>query len=154
MAQAAAREHDVRQAAIDLLAATKAFDNVYAYSTPEDQGQRAGDLKAAVVAPMRGVYQYLYDDVTAGAPVCRTTFLVTVMARDEDPAVRDSMADQLMNAAFNAINGKSLGGLTFVQQTLVTDSTWLPEKPPERQVRLTVQAMYATPDWNSFNTSE
>lgn len=151
---AASREHDVRQGAIDLLVATGQFDDVYHYSTPEDRGQRAGDLRAALVAPVKSAYSIEWDDATTGEPYCRHTFNVVVMARHDDPSIRDSTADQLAAVAMNALNGASLAGLTNVQQTLVTDAVWLPEKPPERQVRLTVQAAYFTPGWNSFNTAD
>src|SRR5690242_20382498 len=123
MPEAASREHDVRQGAIDLLAATGAFDAVYHYSAPEDRGRKSGDLRAAVGQPVKGAYSVEWDDVTTGVPLCRHTFNVVVMARHEDPDVRDGVADQLVSVALNALNGKSLGGLTNVQQTLVTDST-------------------------------
>lgn len=154
MADATSREHDVRQGAIDLLIATNQFDDVYHYSAPEDRGQKAGDLRAALVTPARSSYSVEWDDVTTGQPYCRHTFNVVVMARHDDPVTRDGMADQLMAVAMNALNGQSLAGLTNVQQTIVSDSIWLPEKPPERQVRLTVQTAYFTPGWNSFNTSD
>lgn len=154
MAEAAAREHDVREAAIGLLVATGQFDGVYHYSAPEERGQSAGDLRAAVVAPASGSESLQWDDVTAGSPLCKTTFLVTVMARDDDPATRDGTADLLLSVVRNALNGQSLAGLTFNQDTMAVNHTWLRETPPERQIRITVQASYEAPSWNEFNTSE
>jgi len=154
MPEASSGEHDVRQAAIDLLEATGRFDAVYHYSAPEDRGQSSGDLRAAVVSAVKGDYSQPWDDVTAGRPLCRHTFNVVVMARDDDPAIRDRAADSLAAVVRNTLDGVSLAGLTFVQQTLVTGSVWLPERPPERQVRLTVSTAYEAPDFNSFNTSE
>ncbi len=154
MAEAAARERDVRLAAIAALVATRAFDEVYAYSMPEDRGQRAGDLRAAAVVPVSGSNTLEDDDVTTGSPRCRMTFHVVVMSRNEDPIVRDEVADKLLTTVQNAINGQSLGGLTFPQFTFVASWAWLPEKPPERQVRCVVQAQYETPGWDDFNTSE
>lgn len=154
MAQANSREHDVRQAAADLLVATGQFDDVYHYSSPEDRGQRAGDLRAALVTPINGSDSLEWDDMGDGSPLCRHTFHVIVMCRQEDPVLRDGTADQLVAVVRNALNGQSLGGLTFPQTTAVVNYAWLPEKPPERQVRCVVQASYEVPGWNEFNTSE
>lgn len=154
MAQAASREHDVRQAAIDLLVATGQFDDVYHYSEPADRGRKAGDLRAAVVAPVSGAESLEWDDVTAGAPLCKMTFNVIVMARHDDPATRDGTADLLLSAVRNALNGQRLAGFTFDQDTIVKNHAWLPETPPERRIRCVVECVYEAPTWNDFNTSE
>jgi hypothetical protein len=154
MPDATAREHDVRLDAIAKLIATNAFDDVYAYSAPEDRGQKAGELRAAVVAPINGDSSVEWDDMTTGRPLCKMTFNVTVIARHDDPETRDGTADLLLSVVRNALNGKSLAGLTFPQTTLVKGPTWLPEKSAERQVRCVVQTSYEAPAWNAFNTSE
>lgn len=154
MAQADARERDIRRAAIDLLKATGEFDDVYAYSMPEEQGQAAGDLKAAVVLPISGSDSLEYDDVGNGRPLCKLTFHIVVMVRNDDPQVRDETAEMLLSFAKNAVNGKSLAGLTFPATTIVRNHQWVPEKPPERQIRCVVQASYETPGWTDYNTAE
>ena len=152
--EAEARERDVRNAAIEALLATHAFEGVYPYVMPEDRGRRAGDLRAAVVAPVNGSNTLEYDDVSGGNPLCRMSFNVIVMCRDDDAQVRDDAADRLLSVARNAINGMSLAGLTFPFMTIVRNHQWIAPTPPERQIRLLVEAAYEVPGWTSFNTDE
>ena len=152
--EADARERDVRTAACQALAATGAFESVYPYAMPEDRGRRAGDLRAAVVAPINGSNTQEYDDITTGRPLCRMTFHVIVLARDDDAQTRDEAADRLLSVVKNALNGVSLAGLTFPFTTMVRSVQWLQPTPPERSVRAVVEAAYEVPDWNAFNTSD
>ncbi|HEY1117567.1 MAG TPA: hypothetical protein VGE43_07670 [Acidimicrobiales bacterium] len=153
-ASAAANEDDVRMAAVALLEDTGAFDDVYPYSMPEERGRKAGDRCVAVVEPAPGRASTIGDDLSTGEAICTMRFVVTVIARHEDAQVRDRKANRMIGVVQNALNGRSIASLTLAQSTRVLSWDWQRETPPERRVRLTVQADYLAPAWVGFNTDE
>jgi len=151
---AAANEDDVRMGAVALLEATGAFDEVYPYSMPEERGRRAGDRCVAVVEPAPGRASTIGDDLSTGEAIVTMRFVVTVIARHEDAQVRDRKANRLIGIVQNALNGRSLAGLTLAQKTWVREWTWERETPPERRIRLNAEADYLAPAWVGFNTDD
>lgn len=149
---ATAAEADVLAAAKAALEATNAFDRVYLGALPDARGQSSRDLAAAAILPIQGTASGLADDVTSGMMLCRMTFSVVVMARAEDEEDRYRMAGRLLAITENAINGRSLAGLTLPPTTRVASWTWERDSAPERRVRATVSCDYLTPSWTGFNT--
>lgn len=146
-------EPAILEAVAELLDATNAFDEVYLYSLPEDRGRKAGQLAAVAITPGRTVVEDRWDDAEGGEFVCRMTFNLTVLARDEDPARRDRLAYRLAAVAQNALNGASFGGSNVVEQTYVNGWNWPTEVAVERRVQATVQVPYTSP-WRGFNAQE
>ena len=79
---------------------------------------------------------------------------VTLLARHEDPQVRDELVELLLSVLENAVNGVSLGGLTLPPFTMVERWAWAPPTPPERRIAATVGYRYLTDGWQALDTTE
>lgn len=78
---------------------------------------------------------------------------LTLLYRNEDPQLRDEGAELLLDVAANVLNGQSLAGLTFPQQTLITDWTWQPPTVPERRINATLSYQYLVEGWDEYDTT-
>jgi hypothetical protein len=146
------RERDVRLAIHDALVATGAFTEVRLTGLPEDYGIRASDLTAAAIEPVSTSYTTGWDSQTTGQLDYTAQLGVTLLARAEDPQLRDELAEQLLNSLHNAVNGQSLAGLTLPGKTLVTSWRWEKPAPPERRIQATVQFAYFV-TWEGWDTA-
>jgi hypothetical protein len=148
------RERDVREAIQSLLDVTGKFDGVYLSGSPEDRGERSSDRYAAVVEPDATSAAAFWDDPDAGAMVMTATVALTVVARHEDPEIRDEAAELLLNTAADVLNGRSLAGLTLPGFTRVRSWTWLKPHAPERRIAAKIEYQYLVEPWSGLDLSE
>jgi hypothetical protein len=146
------RERDVRTAIHDALVATHAFGAVLLSGLPEDCGAGASDLTAAAIEPAGTSLTTGWDAQLAGGLDFTATCTVTLLARHEDPQLRDELAEQLLDYLHNAVNGQSLAGFTLPGKTMVASWRWQPPAPPERRIAATVSFAYLV-TWEGFDTS-
>jgi hypothetical protein len=147
------RERDVRNAIKELLDVTGAFDGVYLSGLPEDRGERSGDLRAAAVEPDSTAASGRWDDV-AGALVMTATAAITLIARDEDPQLRDEAAELLLNTAAAVLNGRSLAGATLPGSTRIRSWAWQKPAAPERRIVAKLEFQYLVEGWGGLDLSE
>jgi len=147
------RERDVRNAIHDLLEATGAYDGIYRTGLPEDRGERAGQTRVVVVEPDQTNQAEPWDD-TSGDLVMTCRLAVTFLARHEDPQIRDETAELLLNVAANALNGRSLAGLTLPSSTRFRSWSWQKPTAPERRIRAVLEYQYLIPGWTGAATTE
>ncbi len=148
------RDRDVRNAILDALQATNRFDGVYLWSLKDSADQAAGDARAAAIQPISWTESDQWDDVAAGVIQIDAQCRLVLMARDESPDARDESAEQLLNAACNAINGQSLAGLTLPAWTKIRSARWKDAIPPERQIEATIVYRYLVDDLASFDETD
>ncbi len=147
------RERDVRNAIQELLDVTGAFDGVYLSGLPEHRGERAGDRRAAAIEPDATTESDLWDDVT-GAMVMTASVVLTFLARDEDPQLRDEAAELLLNTAAAVLNGRSLAGATLPGSTRIRSWSWLKPTAPERRIAARLEFQYLVEGWSGLDLSE
>jgi hypothetical protein len=147
------RERDVRNAIRDALVATNAFAGVWLSGRPEDYGQGASELTAAAIEPVATSLTTGWDAQTAGELDFTATVTVTLLARSEDPQLRDELAEQLLDVLHNAVNGQSLAGFTLPGKTIVQSWRWQPVTPPERRIQATVSFAYLV-TWEGWDASQ
>jgi hypothetical protein len=149
-----ARERDVRQAIKDILEQTGMFNTVTLRGLPEVQGMAASDMAAASIQPGSTRMLKGWDAAPAGGRDFMCQLLVTVLARDEDAELCDELAEQLVNAVRDAVDGQALvPGFNEPQKTMVTGWQWLPPVAPERRVAITVTYDYIQEGWGGADTS-
>ncbi len=147
------RERDVRNNIRDRLMKTGAVDDVWINGMPEDSGAGASELCAAAIEPNVTNYTTGWDAQAAGG-LCFTALLnVTLLVRQIDQQLRDEKAEQLLDFLCNAVNGKSLGGLTVPGKTMVSSWRWMPPKAPERRIKAVVTFAYLI-TWETFDVTE
>jgi hypothetical protein len=147
------RERDVRIAIRDALLATGAFSDVWLSGLPEDYGGAASDLAVAAIQPSGSSLTTGWDAQTQGALDYTARVNVTILARHEDPQLRDELAEQLLNFLHDAINGQSLAGFTLPAKTMVQSWNWQPPAPPERRIQAVVTFAYLV-TWEGWDTSQ
>lgn len=147
-----ARERDARNAIQAALLASGQFSDVWLTGLPEDYGHGASDLTAAAIEPGHTRFARGWDSLPGAGADFTAQLLVTVLARNHDPQLRDELAEQLVDVVANAINGQRLGNLSLPQKTMVTGWKWLPAVAPERRIAITVTFDYLA-TWSGFDTS-
>ena len=147
------RERDVRNAIKTALLATGAFSDVWLSGLPESCGRAASDLTAAAIEPSATSLTTGWDAQLAGGLDYTARLTVTLLARHEDPQLRDELAEQLLSTLHNAVNGQSLAGFTLPAKTLVQSWSWQPASPPERRIAATVSFSYLV-TWEGWDTSQ
>jgi len=147
------RERDVRNAIQELLDVSGAFDGVYLSGLPENRGERAGDRRAAAIEPDATVESDLWDD-TGGAMVMTATVILTFLARDDDPQLRDEAAELLLNTAAAVLNGRSLADATLPGSTRIRSWAWLKPNAPERRIAAKLEFQYLVEGWSGLDLSE
>lgn len=148
------RERDVRNAIADALTASGQFSGVWVTGLPEDYGQGSSELTAAAIEPSATSYTTQWDAQTEGGIDYTATAIVTLLARNGDPQLRDEKAEQLLNFAINAINGKSLAGMTVPGMTKVMGWQWKKPTPPERRIVMKFTYAYIVEGWDAFDVSD
>lgn len=137
------RDWYVLEAIQALLEATHAFDNVYLSELPESRGRSAGELKVAVLEPNDWEELDESDDAADVQDTVRMRFKLTLMVREEDPALRDSEVDRLLNVCKNVIDGQQLvAGQTIPGWTKLKRAKWEPARAPERRMTVTGETAY------------
>ena len=149
------RDRDVRQAAKDALNATGQFDAVYLSGLPEDYGQAAGQLRVAVIE-MGNEFRVndLWDSAQDGGLTVDGEAHITVLVRDQDPQVRDELAELLINVISNTLNGVAMDSWTTEQTSFVMRWRPIPSQAPERRMMAVYEYQYFVEGWTSFNTTE
>lgn len=139
------RERIIRSAIRDLLEATSAFDGVYLSGLPEHRGERGGDLRAAAIEPGETEAVSRWDD-RSGPLVMTARATIILMARDDDPQLRDEAAEELLQTAIEVLDGRSLAGMTLPEWTGVRSWTWRKPTPPERRIEAALEFRYLVGD--------
>jgi hypothetical protein len=147
------RERDARCAVRDLLDQSGVFDGVYLSGLPQDRGERCGDANAVAIEPMETTESDPWDDVD-GDLVLTCRLGLTILARHEDPQVRDETAERLLNMAANALFGNTLGGLALPSMTRIRSWNWQKPRAPERRISAVLEFQYLVSGWNEFNIDE
>jgi hypothetical protein len=147
------RERDVRETIRDVLEDTGAFDGVYLGGVPEDRGTPSGHARAVSVEPGDTAAAAPWDD-TAGDLLMSCRVNLTILARDNDPQIRDETAELLLNIAANALNGRALGGVALSCTPRIRSWSWQKPRPPERRVAAVLEYQYLVDGWTDANTDE
>ncbi len=147
------RERDIRNQVAELLEQTGAFDGVYLSGLPEDRGESAADSHAVAIEPWQTAQAQPSDDYQ-GDPLLSCRVNLIILARHEDPQLRDETAELLLNVAIDALGGSSLGGLVLPARTQVTSWAWQKPRAPERRISAVLELQYLGSGWNGLNTSE
>ncbi len=147
------RERDIRNLVHDLLEQTRAFDGVYLSGLPEDRGEPSGDSRSVSIEPAETTQSNPWEDFE-GDLLMTCRIRLTLLARHEDPQIRDEMVELLLNVAANTLGGNSLAGAALPSRTRIR--SWLWEKPtaPERRIAAVLEYQYLIDGWTGFNTTE
>lgn len=129
------------------LMSTGAFTDVYTH-LPEQWGRAASDANAAAVEIPSGRSVPRWDGGARLGLTKSQRFTVTLMARNQDPTLRDEAALDLLRRLESAINGQSLASITVPDHTYVESWTPLPERTPERRYRCIVTTEYIADNWD------
>jgi hypothetical protein len=147
------RERDIRERIRDVLEDTGAYDGVYLSGLPEDRGEPSGDARSISIEPAETAAAAPWDD-TAGDQVMSCRVSLTIMARDEDPQIRDETAELLLNVAANALSGQALAGATLPGMTRITSWSWQRPRAPERRIAAVLECRYLVQGWSGASTDE
>ncbi|WP_165221929.1 hypothetical protein [Aquisphaera insulae] len=79
---------------------------------------------------------------------------LTLMARHEDPEIRDDIAELLLNVAANSLWRSNLGGAAIASKTRVRSWAWQPTDAPERRIKAVLEYQYLVDGLTGFNTIE
>lgn len=145
------RTDDIRDDIRARLDATGIFSAVLTSGLPEEHGFSAGELCAAVVGMSSDDKTPMFDGGDGTGVRVGEKCPVTLLVRNADPVLRDRQLDLARSALNDAINGRSLAGLTIPDLTYVKSSRPLPPKAPERRVEATLVWAYVTEGWADFD---
>jgi hypothetical protein len=147
------RERDIRNSIHDLLEQTGAFDGVYLSGLPEDRGEAAADAQAVSIEPARTTSTDASDDDNGDLLMtCQVNLIL--LARHEDPQIRDEKVELLLDWAAAALSGQSLFGATIPAKTRILAWTWQKPTAPERRITAVLEFQYLSTGWTGFNTDE
>jgi hypothetical protein len=147
------RERDIRNLIHDLLDQTGAFDGIYLSGLPEERGAAAADSRSISIDPAETTRSEPSDD--SGGDLLMTCHVqLTLLARHEDPQLRDEMAELLLNIATDTLGGISLGGQTLPARTRIVSWTWEKPTAPERRITAVFEYQYLVDGPSGFNTAE
>jgi hypothetical protein len=147
------RERDFRNQIHDVLEATGAFDGVYLTGLPEDRGEASSEGRCVSIEPAETVQTDHWDD-TSGDLLMTCRVNLTLLARHDDPQIRDETAELLVDTIANVLNGQSLAGGTLIGQTRFKSWSWEKPKAPERRITAVLEYQYLVRGWTEFNTAE
>jgi len=156
------RDRDIRNAIHDALVATQAFDGVWIWGLPEDYGSGASQLAAAAIEPDSSTQEDRWDAPALGELIVTTTVTITLLARNDDPQLRDEAVELLLDTAANALNGQNFAAFNAVDGTPITmpgltrfrSWKWLPAAAPERRIRSTFSYAYLVEGWNALDVNQ
>jgi hypothetical protein len=147
------RDRDFLRLVRDALEATNEFHEVTTRGLPEDAGGSAESLKLAALS-LAGFTEQTWFNGGAGVPQYREVqFTLTVLVRDPDPDACADEADRLGAVAADAVNGRSLGGLTFTDKTRLTGGKYLPSATPEVRLQIAGTFAYDLADYTGHDTT-
>lgn len=147
------RDRDVRSAIQAALAATGAFDAVYLWGAPEGRGSGASRFAIATVEPLSSVQEDKFDSAATGSLVVTSQVALTLIARHEDPQLRDEAAELLLDVAADALNGQALAGFTIPELTRLLNWRWPAPTAPERWIEAVFSYQYIVDFWNSYDVN-
>jgi hypothetical protein len=147
------RDRDVRNAIQTALTETNAFDGVWIWGLPEDFGTASSQQAAAAIVPQSSRQEDLWDAAPAGGLVITSRVAITLLYRNEEAQARDEGAELLLDTAANALNGQSLGGLTFPQTTRIVQWDWQPAASAERRIQAILTYQYLVEGWESYDVT-
>jgi hypothetical protein len=140
---ARATDWDILGDARDRLVATGAFDGVYRSAAPEDRGRKSADRYAAVVSAASWEEVDPYDDEREVQSERRVAWTLTLIARDDDPELREKALARLLAVAQDALDGVALGpGITIPGWTRLRKGRYLPAEPPEQRMAVSGEFAY------------
>jgi hypothetical protein len=79
---------------------------------------------------------------------------LTLLARHEDPQLRDEAAELLLNVTADSLGGNSFGGETLPERTRIVSWTWQKPTAPERRITAILEYQYIVDGPTGFNTAE
>ncbi len=147
------RDRDVRNAIQSTLVATGAFDAVWIWGLPENQGEPASQRAAAAIEPQASTQDDRWDSEPRGGLIVTSTVRLTLLYRHNDPQLRDEGAEFLLDTAANALNGQSLAYFTLPALTRFTGWSWQPPAAPERRITATFSYAYIVQGWDEYDTT-
>lgn len=135
------------------LRATNEWDDVHLVAQPEDVGFGADETIAAVVEPVE--WSEPAEEFDDGGDTTRIfRFRVTLLRRDEDAEANAKALDRLGNVASNAVNGRSLAGITFPSMTRLRRGQWKPRTTPEQRLVLLGDCTYEVVNYDAHDTTD
>jgi hypothetical protein len=147
------RERDVRVAIYELLESSGVFDRVYRGTLPGVGGEPTGMTRTASIEPSGTVLAGQGDGIE-GVIRATASVAIVLVARDDDPTMRDDAAEMLLNTTAAALNGRSLGGGSLPGSTRIRSWAWRKATPPERRIEATLEFQYLVEPWDGFDLSE
>lgn len=151
-APTAVRDDDIFQEIVIALRATGEFDGVHYPSPSPEHGFAAGEIRSAVLTPIASDWDSQYDDGLGAADVIRNVmYTVTVAVREPDPVTRAREFDRLANVVSNALDGKSLAGVTLPALTGFRSGRVGRLSSPEQQITLTGNFTYFVDGWSTYD---
>jgi hypothetical protein len=148
------RDWDILIDVRDRLDALGVFDVVYLAGEPTDPRERASDGLLAVVSPAGGDSD---DDAMSGTEVDIIRvfrFQVTIANRANSQGERVNALGRAANRARNAIDGKSLAGLTFPAMTGFKPDRYERPNHPDSTITLDGSCTYMIPGYAAHNVGE
>jgi len=134
------RELDVRVALKEALLATHKFgEAVFLSGLPEDFGFGSSNLAAAAIEPGGSQYATGWEAVAwLGGLAYDAICTVTLLARHEDPQLRDELAESLLDVLSGIVGGDTLARDAVPGRTGIVRWEWLPPDSVERRIQATV----------------
>jgi hypothetical protein len=148
------RDKDIREAMKEALLATDMFDEVLLTGLPEDYGFGASEASVAAIEPNGSVQADKWDGDPDSDLEVTSTVKITLMARKEDPQIRDDAVELLVDIVANTLNFQSFLGFTVPALTKIQKWTWQKAKHPERRIQIDFKYVYLVPGWNAYDTIE
>lgn len=152
------RERDIRNAMYSLIEATGEFDYLPIGRGTTAWAPAAAATKSLSIEPFTGRHVPKWDEAAFDGLENDVRLKVTITAADDDPQLRDELAERLYNLACNALNNQALPGggdiTTMPMFTGFETYRWLPPVHPNRQIEAIFVFRYLLPDSQSYDTSE
>jgi hypothetical protein len=147
------RDRDVRNAVQTALTNTGVFDGVFIWGLPADYGTGSSKQAECIIIPQSSRQEDFWDAAPAGGLVITSRVGLTLAYRNNDPQARDEGAELLLENAANALNGQSLGDLTFPQTTRIIQWDWQEPVVPERRIIATLTYQYLIEGWDAADVT-
>lgn len=148
-----ARDRDIRNAIVEALQATNAFDAIYTTGLPKLDDQSAEDLLAVSIQPIDWSESDAYDDAPAGYMQIEGRVRFVFVARAQDEQTRDDSVEDLLDFARNTLNAQVFAGVTLPTWTKFVSGKWEDPTPPERKITAVFMYRYLVPTWDGFDTT-
>ena len=147
-------EHDILNAARDLLDATNEFSDIWLPGLDDPRGKPASELLFCGLEPGASRVVTGFDSEPWGAVVYETRIPIEIEVRNADGEIRDETADRLLEVVKNTLDGQSLAGFTFPGKTYITQWQRAKARPPTRRITATLVCQYLEEGWAAGDTTE